>query len=261
MAIENQNDVPLPGDGEERRRSSDLLPRYFRTTANVNFLQATMDQLIQPGVAEKLNSYFGRKNAKAFLAGDNYTGDVSKQRENYQFEPAMVIKDELDNVTFYKDYNDITNQISVFGGDVRNHSSLYSQDYHPWNPHIDWDKFVNFREYYWLPTGPQVVDVLGQEQGIQSTYKVTLADQGDNVSYIFTPDGLTANPKLTLYRGQTYRFEINTPGHPMAIALSRSFTPGNSVITATREGVRGEGLFDASLFGDSYDVGEFIILP
>ena len=261
MAIENQNDVPLPGEGPERRRSSDLLPRYFRTTANVNFLQATLDQLIQPGVAEKLNSYFGRKNAKAFTASDNYTGDVSKQREDYQFEPAMVIKDELDNVTFYKDYNDITNQISVFGGDVRNHSSLYSQDYHPWNPHVDWDKFVNFREYYWLPTGPQVVNILGQEQGIQSTYKVSLQDQGDNVSYVFQPDGLTANPKLTLYRGQTYRFEIDTPGHPMAIALSRSFTPGNAVITATREGIRGEGLFGASLYGEAYDVGEFIVLP
>ena len=261
MAIENQNDVPLPGEGPERRRSSDLLPRYFRTTANVNFLQATLDQLIQPGVAEKLNSYYGRKNAKAFTPTDNYTPDVTKQREDYQFEPAMVIKDELENVKFYKDYNDITNQISVFGGDVRNHASLYAQDYHPWNPHVDWDKFVNFREYYWLPTGPQSVEVLGQAQGITSTYKVTTADQGDNISYVFTPDGKTSNPILTLYRGQTYRFEIDCPGHPMAIALSRSFTPGNAVITATREGVRGEGLFEATLYGEVYDVGEFIVLP
>ena len=45
MAIDNQNDKPLPGEGGEKRRSSDLLPRYFRTTANVNFLQATLDQL------------------------------------------------------------------------------------------------------------------------------------------------------------------------------------------------------------------------
>jgi len=261
MAIDNQNDKPLPGEGSEKRRSSDLLPRYFRTTANVNFLQATLDQLIQPGVAEKLTSYYGRTTAKAFAPGDNYVPDVSKQRTDYQFEPAIVQKDELGTVNFYKDYNDITNQIGVFGGNTINHSATYAQDYHPWNPHIDWDKFVNFREYYWLPTGPQTVEVLGQSQSVTSTYSVGLTTAGEDTAFLFTPDGLTANPNLVLYRGQTYRFEIDTPGHPMAFAISRSFTPGNSVITATREGVRGEGLFDATLYGEAYDLGEFIVQP
>jgi hypothetical protein len=259
MSKNEQNEI-VPGDG--KRRSRDLLPRFFRTTANNKFLQSTLDQLTQPGVAEKIDGYFGRKTAKAFQASDNYVGDVSASRENYQFEPAAVIKDNLDNVTFYKDYNDYINQISAFGGNTTNHSKLNSQETYAWNPNIDWDKFVNFREYYWLPTGPQAVPVFGQSKEVISTYTVELVEDDDNFAYVFSPDGRTRNPNLKLYRGQTYRFEINCPGHPIAFAINRSWTPGAAVITETREGVRASGLFDAVLYdGAEYDVGDFIVLP
>ena len=92
MAYENdQNEYPLPADGDNNRKSESLLPRYFRTEANKKFLQSTLDQLTQPGVAEKLNGYYGRQISKAYKASDNYVGDVSTQRENFQFEPATLI--------------------------------------------------------------------------------------------------------------------------------------------------------------------------
>ena len=262
MANNTQTESAFPTpDSKNQRTSSDLLPRFFRTEANKKFLQATLDQLIQPGVAEKLNSYYGRKTAKSFVPGDNYIIDVNNDRQNYQLEPATVIKDNLDNVTFYKDYNDYINQLSNFGANVDDHSRLNSQESYAWNPNIDWDKFVNFREYYWAPTGPLGVPVIGQGREVVSTYTVKLVDNGDNVSYLFTPDGFTANPTLKLYRGQTYRFEIDTPGHPLAFSISRSFTPGNAVIVAGSEGVKSPGLFDAQLYGNDYDTGEYIVLP
>jgi hypothetical protein len=108
MAYNNdQSEQPLPGGNENRKReSASHLPRYYRTPANKKFLSSTLDQLIQPGVAEKLNGYVGRKSAKAYSVKDNYVSDVSADRENYQFEPASVVKDNLGNVTFYKDNND-----------------------------------------------------------------------------------------------------------------------------------------------------------
>ena len=224
MATNNQNESALPTPNDDRRSASDLLPRFFRTEANKKFLQSTLDQLIQPGVAEKINSYYGRKTAKAFKSIDNYVGDVSADRENYQLEPATVIKDDLDNVTFYKDYNDYINQLSNFGANTDNHSVLNSQDSYPWSPHINWDKFVNFREYYWAPQGPLPVPVTGQSRDVVSTYTVSLVDNDGDISYLFSPDGKTPNPSLKLYRGQKYRFEIDTPGHPMAFSISRSLT-------------------------------------
>ena len=259
MSTNEQNEY---GPNGGKRRTSELLPRFYRTTANNKFLQSTLDQLTQPGVAEKIDGYFGRKTAKAFTASDNYITDVSKARDDYQLEPAAVIKDELGNVNFYKDYNDYINQISAFGGNTANHSKLNSQETYAWNPNINWDKFVNFREYYWLPAGPQSVPVYGQSKEVISTYTVTLAEDDDNFAYIFSPNGFTRNPKLKLYRGQTYRFEVDVPGQPIAFAINRSWTPGAAVITAGREGVRGPGLFDATLYDDaSFDIGDFIVLP
>jgi hypothetical protein len=71
MSYDNdQNEQALPADGKSNRKSETLLPRFFRTTPNKKFLNSTLDQLIQPGVVEKLNGYIGRETAKAYTATD-----------------------------------------------------------------------------------------------------------------------------------------------------------------------------------------------
>ena len=144
---DDQHEYPLPGSGKKppKRESAELLPRYFRTTHNKKFLNATLDQLNQHGVAEKLSGYFGRRTAKAYKADDTYISELTADRQNYQLEPAAVIKDDLDNVVFYKDYLDYINQTKAFGGTVDDHSKVNSQEYYDWNPNIYWDKFTNFR--------------------------------------------------------------------------------------------------------------------
>ena len=222
---DNQNESPLPIPGSNSRKSENLLPKFFRTDINKKFLGSTIDQLIAPGVVEKVNAYVGRKTAKRHdsTAVENYLADVSKDREDYQFEPALVGTDLLDNVTFYKDYNDYIGQLKNFQAPAINHSKMNSQEFYVWNPNIDFDKFTNFREYYWLPTGPQVVPVFGQARAIESTYTVKTVVEDDNVAYVMTPNGFTRNPKLKLYRGQKYTFEIDAVGHGFAIATTRTF--------------------------------------
>ena len=237
MAFNNgQEEQPLPGSGNEKRKSSQHLPKYFRTQFNNKFLSSTLDQLIQPGVAEKLNGYYGRKTAKGFVPSDYYVGDISADRENYQFEPAAVIKDELGNVNFYGTYNDYINQIRNLDGNVNDHSLLNRQEYYAWQPHINWDKFVNFREYYWLPNGPQGVPVAGETIDVVSTYKVTSNDSVDNKVFVIDPDGFTNNPELTLYRGITYRFEIDSPGLPFSIRTARRIAPEWRAVSFYKKG-------------------------
>jgi hypothetical protein len=222
MADDPQKNFPLPGSNNSTRKSAEHLPAFFRTETNSKFLTSTFDQLIQPGTVEKINAYFGRKQAKQFRPSDSYVGDVSRDRENYQFEPAAVIKDSFGNPEFYKDYNDYVNEIKNLGGNVDDHSILNSQEYYAWNPHIDWDKFVNYREYYWLPNGPQPVPVAGDQISQASTYSVTNVDNLDNFGFVLTPDGFTQNPELVLYRGVTYRFEIDSPGLPFSLRSNRT---------------------------------------
>ena len=222
MAYNNdQEEYPLPGNNNGKRTGAQHLPRYFRTEANKKFLSGTLDQLLQPGVAEKVNGYIGRKYAKAFRQDDNYVTEPLEQRADYQFEPAAVIKDDLGNVDFYADYNDYINQLRNLDASVDNHSALNQQEYYAWNPHIDWDKFVNFREYYWLPNGPQPVPVAGENVEVETTYTVTNEDNLDNRGFVFSPDGFTQNPDLTLYRGITYVFEIDSPNLPISFRTNR----------------------------------------
>ena len=224
MSNESQQEPALPIGGEnETRKSETLLPKYFRTDANRKILSSTLDQLVQPGVAEKVNGYVGRKTAKAFKNTDNYIEDVSKQRQIRQLEPASLVSDDLGNINFYADYADFINQAKNFNGDNANQSVFNAQEYYSWNPNVDWDKLANFREYYWLPNGPQTVTVVGKNLDEQSTFTITTEDQDDNTVYKFDPPGFESNPSLTLYRGQTYKFVIDSVGHPFSITTNRKF--------------------------------------
>ena len=199
--------------------SENFLPNFYKTDSNKKFLQATVDQLVQPGTVKKINGYVGRKNSKATTGSDVFINAPTAERQNYQFEPSFVINDTLGNTTYFKDYIDYINQLGVFGSNTANHARLNSQEFYSWNPHINWDKFVNFQNYYWLPYGPDLITIYGQKQTIDSTYTVTVESQGDGNQYLFTPNGLTRNPVLRLYRGQTYKFKINSPGNPFSIKL------------------------------------------
>ena len=72
-----------------------------------------------------------------------------------------------------------------------------------------------------MPSGPQTVGVAGQTTDVVSTYTVSLADNDDNFGYVFSPDGLTQNPTIKLFRGITYKLDINTPGLPFTIRTKR----------------------------------------
>ena len=198
-------------------RSYNFLPRFFQSDANKKFLQATVDQLTKSGTVKKVNGYIGRENARASNGSDIFVSASDKSRKDYQLEPGLVVNDQLGNTTFFKDYIDYINQLNVFGSNTQNHSRLNKQEFYSWDPHISWDKFVNFQQYYWLPYGPDVITISGQQESVVSEYRVEIEAQGDSYEYIFYPNGLDRNPTIRLYRGQTYKFRVNTPGNPFTI--------------------------------------------
>jgi hypothetical protein len=201
-----QSQIPI-------RKTSELLPQIFQTEANKKFLAATLDPLVQPGVLEKKVGYIGRRYGKTYKSTDVYLDSDKTLRSRYQLEPGVVVN-QNEKITNFYDYLDFKNQIKFFGNVGDRDDLTVSQDHYTWNPPIDWDKLINYREYYWLPSGPPAIKILGQAQNITSTYRVTV---GTGSVFIFTPDGLTNNPALTLYRGQTYKFQISTPGNPFVI--------------------------------------------
>jgi hypothetical protein len=205
-------------------RSYNFLPKFFQSDANKKFLQATVDQLTQSGTVKKINGYIGRENAKAATGSDIFIAAPDSDRQNYQLEPGFVINDQLGNTTFFKDYIDYINQLSVFGSNTTNHDRINKQEFYSWDPHIDWDKFVNFQQYYWLPYGPDAITITDVQDSVTSEYEIVVESEGDSNEFVFYPNGLTRNPTVKLYRGQTYKFNVNSPGNPFTIKTVR--TPG-----------------------------------
>ena len=206
-------DKTYPKSGLPIRSTADFLPQIFKSETNNKFLSATLDALIQPGTLEKTVGYVGKRYGKTFNGSDVYLDTDQTLRSRYQLEPGVVHFKDQKIENFY-DYLDFKNILKFFGNDDGRDNLITDQEHYSWNPPIDWDKFVNYREYYWIPSGPSSIAILGQTQSIISTYRVKL---GLTNSYIFTPDGLSNNPGIKLYRGQTYKFIINAPDNGMYI--------------------------------------------
>lgn len=198
------------------RRSVDFLPQVFQTDTNDKFLNGIFDPLIQPGTLEKTVGYVGRRYGKTFNGTDIYLDTDNTLRSRYQLEPGVITKTNGKTTNFY-DYLDLKNILTFFGNLDERDDLITYQDHYSWNPPIDWDKFVNYRDYYWVPSGPPPVRVYGQNSTVTSSYRVKLADQS---AFVFFPDGYTNNPTITLYRGQTYKFVVNAPKNGFAIRTS-----------------------------------------
>lgn len=224
------------------RKTVELLPTVFRTDTNDKFMSAVVDPLVQPGVLQKLTGYYGRRYGKTYSGTDTYLDNDQTLRSRYQLEPGVVVR-KNDKVESFYDYIDFKNQLKFFGNIEERDDQITSQEHYSWNPPIDWDKFVNYREYYWEPSGPPAVTVSGQQAKVVSSYKVAL---GVN-SFIFTPDAYTNNPTITLYRGQTYKFVVDAPGE--GFALRTNYDTGSLLYNPAREYVKDQqAIYDGKLW-------------
>ena len=211
------------------RKTLNFLPIVFQTDTNNKFLSATLDQLVTEPNLTSLYGYIGRKFAPTFKNGDSYVAEHTALRQNYQLEPSVIIKNKQGEVTFFASYIDFLNKLKYYGGYINNQSRLFSSEYYTFDPHISYDKFVNFSQYYWLPNGPDAVVVESTGIELDVTYSVTR--DVNTGKYIFTNKGVVDN-SITLARGGTYSFVVNQPGVPFWIQ-SELGTSGVVVATPT----------------------------
>lgn len=192
-------------------KTLNFLPDIFRTDPNRKFLSATAEQLISEPNFKRVNGYIGRRLAPTFKASDNYILENTQDRQNYQLEPCVVVEDPYTNkINFFSSYRDLLQKISYYGGHVTNHDRLFSNEYYTFDGCFDFDKFINFNNYYWVANGPDAVDVYAGSVDSEGTYQINrnAIDGG----YNFSSKGNETNPILTLARGGTYQFEVTQPG-------------------------------------------------
>jgi hypothetical protein len=162
-------------------RSINFLPEYYRTTPNKKFLAATIDQLMQPAVTQRLSGFVGKKISNLFdPSKDVYVREANKTRQAYQLDNATVVRDSNGTVRFLNTYEDLLDLLAFYGADTVNlQNLLFEDDYLTFDSKVDLDKLVNYHEYYWLAAGPLILlldnvnvnDILGQQ-----TYTYTQED-------------------------------------------------------------------------------------
>lgn len=187
-----------------KKSTVNLLPEYFQTQTNKQVLAATLDQLTQEPKYTKTQGYVGRRVGPGVGADDQYIVENSIDRSNYQLEPGVIeIDSETGNIADAITYPGISDAIELQGGYTDNADRLYQSEYYAWDAFVDYDKMVNFAEYYWLPAGVPSVNVYATGIPLKATYTVTRA----NGTYSFS--GVSGqNPGINLARGGTYEFKI-----------------------------------------------------
>ena len=234
-----------------------LLPTYFQTNKNSKFLSSTIDQLIQPAQLERLNAYIGSTSTPTYSTSDNYIVESSALRQAYQLEPALVTSDIVGNINTVVAIDDLANEISIQGGYADNFDRLFRSEVYSYYPQIDWDKLVNYENYYWLPTGSFLIDIDQNNLDVanvvvgQSTATVTV--NGTDVTLL--------NGMLVTFSGQgissDYLYkEFFVEGTGTSIVL----VPYDSLITPEAVAIQDSGQFDLQKF-DSFGFDNDINLP
>ena len=223
------------------RKHQNLLPAIFQTPRNEKFLNATLDQLNSEPNNQKINQYIGRKSSRNYSVGDSYVSESTAERENYQLEPAVVYRNSAGVIENVSGLIDGLNAVRFNGGVTTDQNSLTSQKYYNYEGWVDIDKMINYGEYFWLPKGPDLVNVGGSAIDPEKTYEVirsdteyrtelfdsvgydsqpfaqSVIDTSSDISYYKFDKDADENPVLYLARGGSYQFEVNQPGFPFWI--------------------------------------------
>ena len=221
----SSQEIVVQGENEFRRSIAHL-PAFYRTDTNTRFLGSTIDPLIQKGSLKRLDGWVGKLDAYTRQTSDVYIPAITEDRKAYQLDPTVTYIDKdtssinpEDQVKFTGTYDDYINQLKYFGTPVNNHDRLNKEVTYSWNPAVDMDKLINYREYYWLPEGPNpiLIDLVGPNASTEIDVGVVTHDGSTVRAYVFGNKPTEQNPTISLYRGNTYKFIINATGHPFWI--------------------------------------------
>ena len=203
-----------------RRRTVDLLPEIFRTSTNRQFLSATLDQLTQEPNLKRTQGFVGRRVGAGINPADSYVTEPTADHADYQLEPGVVFfAPDTNRAQDAITYPGMLSALDLLGADTQRQDRLWQSEYYAWDPFCDLDKFTNYSQYFWIPQGPDSVDVGSTTYQTTDAWEITRSAG----AYQFS-DEAGNNPIITLVRDGNYTFQVNQAPHAFFIQA----TPGVS---------------------------------
>jgi hypothetical protein len=192
-----------------RIRTLTFLPEIFQTKTNAEFLSATLDQIVNPPITQKIEGYVGSKFGYGVNAKDKYVTEPTKVRTDYQLDPGVVFTKKNSSVAQdFISYPGMIDAIKLQGGITEDNSRLFESEIYSWDSFANLDKLINYNQYYWIPSGPPAVTVSSALVFTTEDYVVNDLANGYEIREFGASAG-TINPTITLLRGGTYRFIVN----------------------------------------------------
>ena len=144
-----------------RVRTVDFLPEIFRTDTNRQFLAASLDVLTQQPNLTRVEGFIGNKYGNGVNPLDKYVVEPTKTRTDYQLDPSVVfLKPDTQTAQDFISYPGIVQSLKNAGAIVNDQNRLFENEFYSWDPFVDYDKIVNYAQYYWIPLGPDAVPVV-----------------------------------------------------------------------------------------------------
>lgn len=211
-------------------KSETLLPPRFRTSANRKFLQATLDQMISEGSLQNINGFIGRRHGSGYTPSDQYVQSPDVLRSFYQLEPCIIQRDASGDVVSHIDYINYVNNLGNLCDVAVNERRSCFQDTFSFNPFIDFDKFVNYRNYFWMPSFAPVVTLP------ETSYASVIGK-----SEYFTGEFYLIDGMVVKFKTNTVRYVVEGVGRSITLTKLEDFG-------YHRYNADGDGL-DISYFG------------
>ena len=122
-------------------RTLDFLPSIFKTETNQQFLAATLDVLTSQPDMKTVQGYIGNRHGYAISPTDKYVVEPTKERSDYQFDPAVTFQKKDTSVTTdFIDYPGIVRALRNQGWTAQDHNKLFT------NKLYSWDSFIKVVE-------------------------------------------------------------------------------------------------------------------
>ena len=252
---------------DDKAKAISFLPEILQNEKLKNFFDGTVEQAFSKANDIRVTEYIGRKSDVNYRPSkDNYKTESVKNRKTYQLEPAAIIKDPESLIT--KDtvfYNEILNYIDSENGKTIDQNRLFGQKYYTFSAPIDYDKFLNYENYYWYPSldlNVPAIIISGLVESFESvansktfvlTYSIAPNDIVE-VNGVATSDyeatGLDlsfATSSINVVTGD--KITVNHRVDPNNIIGSKSYTSPNGVILSSGMLIQ---FSDNSLVGTAY---------
>ena len=138
----------------DKAKAISFLPEILQNEKLKNFFDGTVEQAFSKADDVRVTEYIGRKSDVNYRPSkDNYKTESIKNRTAYQLEPAGIVKDpsskQIRDSVFY---SEILDYVDSENGKIINQNRLFGQKHYTFSAPIDYDKFINYENYYWYPS-------------------------------------------------------------------------------------------------------------